>query len=294
MGKADGEVPLHLVIQCRTGLKWGLQNQLTKCAVSSGLTVLDQRSWHPRGFDVIVVSEIYVSDIKTMISFPSKPIDIGEREEEAKIVSIRCEEIKTLMLSTIAQISAEVKVVEWMPFTLQNKEATEYIEDLSDKLIEEARMKLDLDEEIDTLLPEEPLKESISKNKKALSGIESMRIDEESPMLSINEDESKRGEKDGITSATLRRRRRGLRYKTLSVPAFGGRNLWDDDLETQKIAMESAYVPTVTYDLSSPSYGQCERKCQVSDLSQLLDPSILPTVEEHLEGYVRHNIEDEK
>jgi hypothetical protein len=193
------------------------------------------------------------------------------------------------MLSTIAQISADVKVVEWMPFTLQNKNPTEHAEDLSNKLIEEARMKLDRDEEIDTLLTTEPLKESVSKNRKALSGsIESMRVDEESPSPGINEDNLKHGGKSDKKAATLRRR-----HKTLSVPSFGGRCMWGDDLETQQIAMKSAYVPSVSYDLTSPSYGQCQRKCQVSDLSQMLDPSILPTVEEHLEGYVRHNIEDE-
>ena len=294
----DGKVPLHLVIQCRTDLKWGLQNSLTKCAVESGLAVVDQRSWHPRGLDAIVVSELYVSDTTTMISFPPKPINSEEGIAEAKMVAARCEEIRSLMISNIAQISAKVNVVEWMPYTLKNNPTEHDVVDLADKVFEEARRKLNIDEEIDTLLPEIPI---MAKKTKTLSGplddkmTAPHKVDEESPMPAIGEDESRHGEEDEARpTAAVLRRRRVARNKTLSVPAFGGRGLWDDDTETQEIAMKSAYVPTVTYDITSPSYGASQRRRQVSDLSMILDSGMLPTVEEHLQGYVRYNIDEEQ
>ena len=91
------------------------------------------------------------------------------------------------------------------------------------------------------------------------------------------------------TSSIVRRRRR---HKTLSVPTFAAHDMWDQDTEVQNLAMRSSYVPTVTYDLSTPGYGQATRRRQISDLSTLLEESMLPTVEEHLEGFVRFQLND--
>ena len=287
-GKKSGQVPLNLVVQCRTKLKWGLQEQLTKCAVEAGLIVLDQRSWHPRGFDAVVVSELYVSDTTMKVSHPAS-------EEEISSITDRCEDIRSLMMNTIAQISAEVNVTQWFPIAIESRGLYDSDEedgaDISSKLIEEARTKLRNNEEIDTLLDKDPI-QSQAKKVKTLSGslleLQGNKKDnyEEIPSLPVVREEDTVTEQVSRKENYLRRRRQ----KMLSVPAFRGSGLWEGDKETNEIAMRSSYVPTVMYDTSIPAFGVASRKKQVSDLSQLIEHEMLPTVEEHLEGFVRRQM----
>jgi Kef-type K+ transport system membrane component KefB len=294
-----GVVPLHLVVQCRCKIAWGLQDKLSKCAAELGLSIIDQRSWHPRGYDAIVVSELFVEDQKTKVVVRDSDEEQGkERLNQEEIILARCAEVEKTILREIAQISAKVQVTQWLPNVLS--EGGDDLDEggVSTHIVKEAREKLDRDETIDTLLEEVPTRKE--KRAKMLSGPiampkeeegieEEMESDEESSVFMPGIPEEK--PTPSVPTSTMPRRRR--RHKTLSVPAFAANNMWDQDSEVQNLAMTSSYVPTVTYDLSTPSYGQATRRRQVSDLSTLLDQSMLPSVEEHLEGFVRFQLNDD-
>mmetsp|Transcript_13138 Transcript_13138/g.24691 ORF Transcript_13138/g.24691 Transcript_13138/m.24691 type:complete len:843 (-) Transcript_13138:247-2775(-) len=302
--ESRGLVPLHLVIQSRCKISWGLQDKLSKCAADLGLSIIDQRSWHPRGYDAIVVSELFVEDqkIKVLIRDSDEEQQGKERlEQQDEIIRARCAEIEKKIMSEIAQISAKVQVTQWLPNVLS--EGGDDLDEggVSTHIVKEAREKLDRDETIDTLLEEVPDRKE--KRAKMLSGpIEKVReeegieeegeSDEESSIfMPVIAEEGPTPSVPTTTGPSVRRRRR--RHRTLSVPSFAASNMWDRDAEVQTLAMTSSYVPTVTYDLSTPGYGQATRRRQVSDLSTLLDQSMLPSVEEHLEGFVRYQLNDD-
>lgn len=69
--EADDTIPLYLAIQARTENQWGLQEMFRKCAQKLSLTVIDHRSWHPRGKHAAVVTEMYVQDAVLRIHNPA-------------------------------------------------------------------------------------------------------------------------------------------------------------------------------------------------------------------------------
>lgn len=328
-----GTVPLHLVIQCKTGLKWGLQAQLAKSVLDLDLLLIDQRTWHPRGMNAIVITELYVQDSKTTITIKGgvkelsvDDLDLDNMEEggeisESQIVTQRMNDITEVMLKVINQSAAEVKVIRWLPHVLESGgiEITKHPDELKEKLESEAKMNLDNAEVIDTLLDIEPqLTDGKAHKMKTLSGpietlsrkgsdsesVEVGKILTESTQITGKKDqevkstlmpgiEESEGETHPLTESihpasaaippTLRHRG-GHRHKTLSVPAFAARGLWDDDSESHGAVLLAVDMPTVTYDFTSP---KGTRRRQVSMLSQMIDKSMLPTLEEHLEGFVR-------
>lgn len=305
--KTSGEVPLHIVIQCRCKVSWGLQDKLSKCIQKLGLTEIDHRSWHPRGTDAVVVTEIYAQDPQTMILLQSKVLDDMFLEEQGDKIQHRCDSVLRAVNAAIAQIGANVQVTQWLPNVLAKEDHD--LGDLSEHIEAEARSRLDRDEEIGTLLEEVPEGATAPKGKrlKMVSvPSDSLRsqqmtiseLKEESELKAVTEEleHMENGEEasDQHTPiASLARTRRRPRHKTLSVPAFAAGNMWDQpsEAEIQNIAMRSNYVPVVTYDMSVPSYGSANRRRQVSDLSTLFEHSaMLPTVEEQLEGFVRHSL----
>jgi hypothetical protein len=66
----DRKVHLYLSIQARTGVLWGLRDKLDRAADDLGLVTIDHRSWHPRGLNATVVTEMYVQDSTTMLTVP--------------------------------------------------------------------------------------------------------------------------------------------------------------------------------------------------------------------------------
>jgi Kef-type K+ transport systems, membrane components len=300
--ESRGVVPLHLVIQCRCKISWGLQDKLSKCAADLGLSIIDQRSWHPRGYDAIVVSELFVEDQKTKIVIRDAADEEQGKEKlnQEEMIQARCAEVEKAILREIAQISAKVQVTQWLPNVLS--EGGDDLDEggVSTHIVKEAREKLDRDETIDTLLEEVPTTRKDKRTKmlsgpieigKVEEGLEEVESDEESSVFMPGIPEETPTTSEPARTPAPRRRRR---HKTLSVPAFATSNMWDQDSEVQNLAMTSSYVPSVTYDLSTPSYGQATRRRQVSDLSTLLDQSMLPSVEEHLEGFVRFQLDDGK
>jgi Kef-type K+ transport system membrane component KefB len=308
--KTSGEVPLHMVIQCRCKISWGLQDKLSKCIQTMGLSEIDHRSWHPRGTDAIVVTEIYVQDTSTMIVLHNQFSDDNDFViTQENNIQARCAAVNRAITSTIAQIGANVQVTQWLPNVLAVDDKD--MENISQHIEAEAKSRLDRDEEIGKLLEETPTTREPDQKRKRVKmvsvPVDTLRTDKvksveeqaiqgivEEPEVLESIEESMDQPTELATPSGPRRRR--PRHRTLSVPAFAAGNMWDQPSETeiQNLAMKSSFVPVVTYDLSVPSYGAANRRRQVSDLSALFEHSeMLPTVEEQLEGFVRHSLDDE-
>ncbi len=85
-------------------------------------------------------------------------------------------------------------------------------------------------------------------------------------------------------------RRRPRRAKMVSSPAVGGADLWGEDVQAQAAAARGAPPPPVQYDMNSGiRYGVARRQKMKSDLSVIAEST--PTIEERLDGLVRHRID---
>jgi len=117
------KMPLYLVIQARTGLIWGLRDILNKAVDEVGLVVIDHRSWHPRGLDAIVVTEIYVQDRLTQITIPEseelqkaatagsdKDVDTLVASTEEEIIDKRCKEVTESKLPMCSNASFSIAI----------------------------------------------------------------------------------------------------------------------------------------------------------------------------------------
>jgi Kef-type K+ transport system membrane component KefB len=305
--KTSGEVPLHMVIQCRCKISWGLQDKLSKCIQSLGLSEIDHRSWHPRGTDAIVVTEIYVQDTNTMIVLQNQFSDDDFLVSQENNIQARCAAVNRAITSAIAQIGANVQVTQWLPNVLAVEDHE--LGNLSEHIEAEAKSRLDRDEEIGKLLEETPATHEAAQKRRRVKMVsvpaDTLRVDkfkpaEDKAFKDIEEEpealeaiEESMDQPTALVAPSGPRRR--PRHRTLSVPAFAAGNMWDQPSETeiQNLAMKSSFVPVVTYDLSVPGYGAANRRRQVSDLSALFEHSaMLPTVEEQLEGFVRHSLDD--
>ena len=276
---ATGKTPLYIVIQFRSALKWGLQDQLSACASGLGLIIIDQRSWHPRGEDAIVVSEIFVHDKQVeVLAIDEFGKNSKTRDEEDgnfdQIVAQRCAHIEEAMFNVIGQSSARVKVIRWMPHLFMAGYATNSSDDLK-KLETEAHIELDKREVVDTLLNVEPsLADRVGK-RKSLSG----------PLERVTrKDSAEHRDMEGFSIETIPEGRVAslsstiqslsalyrqddnrtnqqvfcprTRHKTLSGPTFASNDLWDSDTKIKQALMRSTFIPTVKYDLSTQCYGQ--------------------------------------
>lgn len=147
-----GRAPLHINIQIRSSVSPGMQGSIKRCINSLGLFVIDQRSWHPRGKGVIVATELYAVDSKTMVdvgkslkkvSFPEPSSPSHKKEEkgesphvsvdveptipedepvvqkEPDYIALRCEEIRQALLSCDDLVDANVKVLQWVSIILE-------------------------------------------------------------------------------------------------------------------------------------------------------------------------------
>jgi Kef-type K+ transport system membrane component KefB len=305
--KTSGEVPLHMVIQCRCKISWGLQDKLSKCIQSMGLSEIDHRSWHPRGTDAVVVTEIYVQDTNTMIVLQNQFSDDDFLITQENNIQARCAAVNRAITSVIAQIGANVQVTQWLPNVLAVNEKD--LGNISEYIEAEAKSRLDRDEEIGKLLEETPTTDETAQKRRRVKmvsvPVDTLRADkfgrakDQAIQEVVEEPEVLEEIEESLTelfTPSGPRRRPRPRHRTLSVPVFAAGNMWDQPGETeiQNLAMKSSFVPVVTYDLSVPSYGAANRRRQVSDLSALFDHSaMLPTVEEQLEGFVRRSFDDE-
>jgi hypothetical protein len=66
-GTNDGTRPLFLAIQARTPVTWGIQEKFKQALESTGLHIIDHRSWHTQGLDAVDVTEIFCQDKQTQV-----------------------------------------------------------------------------------------------------------------------------------------------------------------------------------------------------------------------------------
>ncbi|KAL7520783.1 hypothetical protein ACHAWX_005495 [Stephanocyclus meneghinianus] len=101
---------IFLCIQIQCASKWGLIPKIISTLTSLGLEVIDNRSWHPRGVDSTLMTEIFVED--------DYFLRYGD-EEGSKTIDERIAEVSESMTAAIRQPDAKVKVTRWFPGVLQ-------------------------------------------------------------------------------------------------------------------------------------------------------------------------------
>lgn len=199
-----GRGPLHVNIQIRSSVVPGMQTSIKNCVNSLGLFVIDQRSWSPRGLDVVVATELYAVDGKTKVDLnkalrrvgslsehpqPVAKVMEAEGEEghvtfnddeptiipegepvptsELDFITQRCEEIRNALRSHPDLVDANVKVLQWVPMADALNKHSESARDVM--IVGEATAALKNKETIDTLVDEKP-SVRITKRSKMLSG----------------------------------------------------------------------------------------------------------------------------
>ena len=85
---------IFLCIQIQCASKWGLIPKIISTLTSLGLEVIDNRSWHPRGVDSTLMTEIFVED-----DFFLRHGD----EEGSKTIDERIAEVSESMTAAIRQ-----------------------------------------------------------------------------------------------------------------------------------------------------------------------------------------------
>lgn len=107
---------IFLCIQIQCASTWGLIPKIISTLSKLGLEVIDNRSWHPRGVDSTLMTEIFVED--DMFLHQGEP---GEGDEEHVLtVDERIEAVNEAMTTSIRQPGAKVKVTRWFPGVLQS------------------------------------------------------------------------------------------------------------------------------------------------------------------------------
>jgi len=125
-----------LCVQTQSDSSWGLLHNLMNCMSQLGLSIIDHRSWHPRGVDTTLVNEVYVKDENPHQTNGSLDMDK------------RIEEIQQAIEKVINQPeSSKVKVSRWYPGVVE--EIVEQIDDKSNKISIEKRLLSEADGQLE-------------------------------------------------------------------------------------------------------------------------------------------------
>jgi len=89
--KANKIVFLCIQIQCSS--TWGLIPKIISTLSKLNVEVIDNRSWHPRGVDTTLMTEIFVQDDYFLTA----------NEEEIKSIDERIAEVSDVMTTAIRQ-----------------------------------------------------------------------------------------------------------------------------------------------------------------------------------------------
>jgi len=111
MDNIDANKVIFLCIQIQCASTWGLIPKIISTLTSLKLEVIDNRSWHPRGVDSTLMTEIFVQDDCFL-----KCLD---EEAANKTIDERIAEVSDTMTTAIRQPVAKVKVTRWFPGVLQ-------------------------------------------------------------------------------------------------------------------------------------------------------------------------------
>ena len=248
---ADGKIPLYLAIQVRTPNQWGLQETIQSALKRAGLVVIDHRSWHPRGMDADVMTELYVEDTelrvpkKKMTEISQSFLDVEGtiREEDVsnvmEAVDDRCAVVKKALEDLLGHADqTRVVVTWWQPTSINQEDASDANEALGDRLKTEAQSEMTTHERFGLQLPQP------------------------------------------------RRRRE----RTLSVPKIG-QDMWGSDVPAKDAAFSDAYSPQPPSKVMAGRYRYGQRRKIQSDLTGFMFMEAAPSTEEHLAGLVRRDNE---
>jgi Kef-type K+ transport system membrane component KefB len=220
--KANKIVFLCIQIQCSS--TWGLIPKIISTLSKLNVEVIDNRSWHPRGVDTTLMTEIFVQDDYFLTA----------NEEEIKSIDERIAEVSEVMTTAIRQPGAKVKVTRWFPGVLQN-------------IVEEVKSQTQVSNEtvgkrgtVREILAKEATKQLESKRNLQIAATQPKSLDEIKTEMGIPLDSKpeKQPEDTAVTfddslqpkaqaggpPTTTRRR---VRQKMRSTPVVGG-SLFDE------------------------------------------------------------------
>jgi hypothetical protein len=251
----DNKIPLYLSIQIRSPNQWGLQETISHAIRRANLIVIDHRSWHPRGLNATVISELYAEDSNVRIPLPKQvtaTLDVvdehdEENEDASSIkdkVNERCDEIKKCIESALGHDEeTRITVSWWQPNALAEHAAeVENFEELS----------------------------------QSLKNIIKLEANDHITMHQLGTE---------IESAAELRAR--LRNRGHMITPKVGEDMWHQDTLAQQVAMDDAIRPLPPAIDATGRYRHTGRRKVQSDLSGFLLLENVPTAEERLAGFVR-------
>ncbi|KAL7540185.1 hypothetical protein ACHAWF_006616 [Thalassiosira exigua] len=101
---------IFLCVQIQCASTWGLIPKIITSLTSLKLEVIDNRSWHPRGVDSTLMTEIFVQDDCFLNAHD---------EEMTATVEDRIEQVNDAIKKAVRQPGAKIQVTRWFPGVLQ-------------------------------------------------------------------------------------------------------------------------------------------------------------------------------
>mmetsp|Transcript_20990 Transcript_20990/g.34631 ORF Transcript_20990/g.34631 Transcript_20990/m.34631 type:complete len:811 (+) Transcript_20990:192-2624(+) len=226
--RANKIVFLCIQIQCSS--TWGLIPKIISTLSKLNVEVIDNRSWHPRGVDTTLMTEIFVED----------DYFLSASEEETLTIEERIAQVSEAMTKAIRQPGATVKVTRWFPGVLKKiveevKSETSVTNDMGksvkDLLAKEATSHLESKRNLQIRATQEKSLNTI----KAEMGIP-LDSPDEVPEEKTVTFESLGAKAQAAPPTTTRRR---VRQKMRSTPVVGG-SLFDEPPSTPKKSQADA------------------------------------------------------
>jgi Sodium/hydrogen exchanger family len=249
----DGKIPLYLAIQVRTPNQWGLQETIQSAVKRANLVIIDHRSWHPRGVDALVMTELYVEDS----NFRLPRIKVKELSETRVDLEAKVDADISSIMETVDYRCASVKKI--LDDVLGNDEQTRIVVTLW-----QPHAVHDEQEQVDT---------------SHHSLLERLKNEAQTEMLTH--------ESFGIQ---LPRHRRMPRNETPSSVMLG-EDMWANDKVAQDVAWTDAQNRVAPTALAA-RYPYAKLRKSISDLTGFRLDAI-PSAEDHLVGFVRHDMGQE-
>jgi len=213
---------VFLCIQIQCASKWGLIPKIISSITSLKLEVIDNRSWHTRGVDSTLMTEIFVEDDYFLRD---------DEEEKGRVIEDRIAEVNDKMMIAIRQPGAIVKVTRWHPGVVQAiVEEVKTRSSVSNKLTSGNNLGMSVKD----LLAREASHKLESKRNLQVSATKEKSLDEIKKEMGIPLDsltktpeEQPTAPPTGARPTTAPKARRRVRQKMRSTPVVGG-SLFDN------------------------------------------------------------------
>jgi len=218
----DANKIIFLCIQVQCSSTWGLIPKIISTLTTLKVEVIDNRSWHPRGVDSTLMTEIFVQD--------NYFLHLTD-EETSKTVDERIDEVHEAMNKAIRQPGAKVKVTRWFPGVLQA-----IVEEVKSKSSVSTNVTRGRDRDnyksVKDLLAKEATQTLESKRNKQIAATKEKTLDQIKQEMGITSEPSQPEGSAAISpdtagAAPQTTTRRRVRQKMRSTPVTGG-SLFDD------------------------------------------------------------------